>query len=86
MYTVTTTQKGQIVIPAKIRKKLHIKKGTKLYIEEQGKQIIIKPATSEYIDSLAGMLNSKEKLSDYLIKERKAEDLKFLKKVEKWLK
>ncbi len=86
MYVVTATQKGQIVIPAKIRKRLHIKKGTKLYLEEDGKQIIIKPATPEYIDSLAGMIGSKEKLSDFLLKERASDDSVFMKKVEKWLK
>lgn len=86
MYTVTATQKGQIVIPAKIRRKLHIKKGTKLYIQEDGMQILIKPATPEYIDSIVGILNSKENLSDFLLKERKADDTAFMKRVNKWLK
>ena len=32
MTTTTVTTKGQIVIPSKIRKRLHIKKGTSLFI------------------------------------------------------
>lgn len=86
MYKVTVSQKGQIIIPSKIRKKLHIKKGTKLYIYENGREILIQPETPKYIDSLAGMINTDEKLSDYLIKERQIESSKFLKKIEKWLK
>lgn len=86
MYKVTVSQKGQIIIPSKIRKKMHIKKGTKLYIYENDREILIKPATPEYIDSLAGMINADEKLSDYFIKERRIEDENFFKKVEKWLK
>ncbi|MFH1903587.1 MAG: AbrB/MazE/SpoVT family DNA-binding domain-containing protein, partial [Candidatus Omnitrophota bacterium] len=33
MTTVTT--KGQIVIPSKIRRRLNIKRGTRLYVEEK---------------------------------------------------
>ncbi|MCE5300990.1 MAG: AbrB/MazE/SpoVT family DNA-binding domain-containing protein [Spirochaetia bacterium] len=86
MYTVTATQKGQIVIPAKIRKKLHIKKGTKLYIQEDGVQILIKPATPEYIDSMVGYLGPEKNMSELLLKERKTDDEVFMKKIEKWLK
>jgi AbrB family looped-hinge helix DNA binding protein len=38
--TIVTT-KGQIVIPSKIRRKYNIKKGPKLYIEENGTEIIL---------------------------------------------
>ena len=34
MSTAIVTSKGQIVIPSKIRRRLNIKRGTKLYIEE----------------------------------------------------
>lgn len=39
MYKITVTQKGQVVIPAEIRKKLNIKKGNKLLIKEEGNNI-----------------------------------------------
>jgi AbrB family looped-hinge helix DNA binding protein len=85
MYTVTATQKGQIVIPSKIRKKLHIKKGTKLYIQEEGMHMIIKPANREYIKSLVGMYGEGGNHAEAFIKERRADDAAFMKKVEKWL-
>ncbi len=60
METITTS-KGQIVIPAKLRKKFDIKEGTRFQIEidENGHRIILKPITREYIHSLRGKLKGK---------------------------
>jgi len=45
MQTITISAKGQVVIPANIRKKLHLKKGEKLaIIEEEGYIKMIPPA------------------------------------------
>lgn len=38
MVPVVTT-KGQVVIPSKLRRKHHIKKGTKLYVEDNGNDV-----------------------------------------------
>lgn len=70
MPTTVVTTKGQIVIPSKIRRKYNIKKGTKLYIEENGAEIILKPVTPEYIEKLAGILGTKGKLTKLLLEER----------------
>jgi len=70
MATTTVTAKGQIVIPAKIRRKHNIKKGTKFYIEERGDEIILKPITPEYLGKVAGVLSTKGKLSKALLRER----------------
>lgn len=70
MTTATVTTKGQIVIPSKIRHRLKIKKGTKLYIEERGNELILKPVTPEYFAEIAGVLTTKGKLSKALIEER----------------
>ena len=43
MITTVMTTKGQIVIPSKIRRKLNINTGSKLYIEERGDEIVLKP-------------------------------------------
>jgi len=40
------TVKGQVVIPAKIRHRLGIKKGTKLFFEERKGEIILRPLDS----------------------------------------
>ena len=67
--TIVTT-KGQIVIPAKIRRRLNIKRGTKLYIEERGDELILKAVTPAYFEKIAGVLQTKGKLSKALLEER----------------
>ena len=70
MPTTVVTTKGQVVIPAKIRRKLNIRKGTRLYIEEKGDELILKPVTSAYLEKIAGVLQTKGKLSKALLEER----------------
>jgi AbrB family looped-hinge helix DNA binding protein len=55
METIATT-KGQIVIPAEIRRKLGIKEGTRIRLEldEAAGQIVLKPITRESISKLRG--------------------------------
>lgn len=55
METYATT-KGQIVIPASVRRRLGIKEGTRIQVEmdEQGRRVILTPITREYIHSLRG--------------------------------
>lgn len=55
----TATSKGQIVIPSSIRRRLGIKEGTRITIEEKGNEIILKPITREYVHSLRGKLRGK---------------------------
>ena len=47
MAIVKATVKGQIVIPADIRKKFRIVRGTCLNVYEQGKKIIVEPLQNE---------------------------------------
>ena len=70
MVTTIVTTKGQIVIPSRIRRKLNIRKGTRLYIEEKGDELIIKPVTPEYFSKMAGVLGTKGKLTKALLEER----------------
>jgi AbrB family looped-hinge helix DNA binding protein len=80
MTTTIVTVKGQIVIPSKIRRHLQIKKGTKLSIEERDGELVLKPLSPQYFDRIAGILNTKGKLTKTLlaerIKEREREDRK----------
>jgi|DewCreStandDraft_4_1066084.scaffolds.fasta_scaffold02977_15 AbrB family looped-hinge helix DNA binding protein len=73
MHKITVTQKGQIVIPAEIRKKLNIKKGTKLLIKEEGNNILMIPDNKMHISHMRGALKSKESMIEYLLNERAAE-------------
>jgi AbrB family looped-hinge helix DNA binding protein len=65
------TTKGQLVIPARIRRKLGIKPGTKVYFVERGGEILFQPVTKEYIRSLCGMLKSATLVTEELLSERK---------------
>ena len=70
MTTTVVTSKGQIVIPSKLRRRFNIKKGTKLYIEERGDELVLKAVTPEYFEKMAGVLGTKGKLSKALLEER----------------
>ena len=71
---ITATSKGQIVIPSSIRRKLSIKEGTRIQIEldEEAKEIILKPITRDYVHSLRGKFRGKG-LMKTLMAEKKRE-------------
>jgi AbrB family looped-hinge helix DNA binding protein len=50
------TIKGQVVIPAKIRERLGIKKGTRLHVEERDGEVILRPLNREYFQKMSGVL------------------------------
>jgi AbrB family looped-hinge helix DNA binding protein len=70
----TATSKGQIVIPASIRRKLGIKDGTRIEIElkEEEREIVLKPITREYIHGRRGKFRGKG-LMKALMAEKKRE-------------
>lgn len=66
-----TTVKGQVVIPAEIRKKFNIKKGTRVAISEgAGNVILLKPLPDDPIEATRGMLKGKTSLTKALLKDR----------------
>ena len=65
------TTKGQLVIPARIRRKLGIKPGTKVCFVERGGEILFQPVTKEYIRSVCGMLKSTSSVTEELLSDRK---------------
>jgi AbrB family looped-hinge helix DNA binding protein len=70
METSYVTTKGQLVVPAKLRRKLGIKPGTKVCFVERGNEILFQPVTKEYIRSVCGMLKSDTSVTDELLEER----------------
>ena len=68
METYATT-KGQIVIPASLRRKYGIKVGTKILVYDDGERIILKPVTEQYLKGLQGALKGKGALK-ILLQER----------------
>jgi AbrB family looped-hinge helix DNA binding protein len=73
MATVKTLAKGQIVIPAGIRKKHCIEPGTKMQIMEYGGIIYLIPPVEDPIKAASGILPSQPSLSEKLLKERNKE-------------
>ena len=51
----TITTKGQIVIPAKLRRRYGLKPGTKVYFIERNDEILFQPQTKEFIRSVHGI-------------------------------
>jgi AbrB family looped-hinge helix DNA binding protein len=63
------TVKGQIVIPASLRRKYGIKNGTKIIVTDIGDAILLKPVTEQYLQNLQGSLKGKGGLK-VLMEER----------------
>ena len=64
------TVKGQIVIPAALRRKYGIKNGTKIIVTDIGDAIVLKPVTEQYLRNLQGSLKGKGGLK-MLVEERR---------------
>lgn len=71
MTTVKTLSKGQIVIPAVIRKKYSIEPGTEMHVTEYMGIICLIPPVKDPIDAACGILPAKPSLSAKLLKERR---------------
>ncbi|HEA66149.1 MAG TPA: AbrB/MazE/SpoVT family DNA-binding domain-containing protein [Desulfobacterales bacterium] len=71
MNTVKVLTKGQIVIPAPIRKKYDIHPGNSLQIFEYGDLIYLVPPAKDPINDAMGCLPENPSLSETLLKERK---------------
>ena len=67
----TVTTKGQLVIPAKLRRKYAIHKGTQVVFVEEENRLVLQPLTPEFIRSLRGSLKGEPSASKILLGERK---------------
>lgn len=59
MDTAYITSKGQLVVPAGIRRRFGIKPGTRINFVEEDGRIVFQPVTPEYIRSFRGILKTK---------------------------
>jgi AbrB family looped-hinge helix DNA binding protein len=73
METSVVTVKGQVVVPANIRRKFGIKKGTKIAFIEQNGKLLIQPLDKNYFESLAGILGTEGKMLKSLMEDKKRE-------------
>lgn len=68
----TITKKGQIVIPAKLRRKYDITAGTTIRVDDEEGKIVLTPVTSDYVGELRGITKGSGALK-VLEQERKNE-------------
>ena len=73
METSTVSANGYITVPARIRKKFGMKKGTKCIFITDGEKIILQPITKKYFDKYAGIFNDEGNELSILLEERKYE-------------
>jgi AbrB family looped-hinge helix DNA binding protein len=71
MNTVKVLSKGQIVIPAVIRKKYEITPGTTIQVFEYDNLIYLVPPAKDVLKAAMGCLPDRPSLSDELLTERK---------------
>ena len=70
---VTSTVKGQTVIPAPLRKKFKIEKGTRIAIYDDDKRIIVERSHADPVAAGKGMLKTHGKVLKALIADREKE-------------
>jgi len=68
---IYASEKGQIVIPATLRRKYGIKNGTKIIVIDNGDSILLKPVNEQYLARLRGSLKGKGGLKVLLDERRK---------------
>jgi|WetSurSiteA1Bulk_404760.scaffolds.fasta_scaffold465684_1 AbrB family looped-hinge helix DNA binding protein len=64
--------KGQVVIPAELRRKYRLEPGTLLRVEDTGDGILLKPVTEQSVLNLEGILKGKGGLK--ALREDRARD------------
>ena len=52
MATATLSSKSQIVVPAEIRRRLHLKPGDRVVLEVDGEQVIMRKLSQSHISAL----------------------------------
>lgn len=79
--TVLFTTKGQVVIPARLRRQYHIENGTRAIVEATPDGILLKPVTKHAVARLRGILKRKpgekpfaEEWAEHKRKERALEE------------
>ncbi|MCH6552878.1 MAG: AbrB/MazE/SpoVT family DNA-binding domain-containing protein [Acidobacteria bacterium] len=67
------TSKGQLVIPARLRRRFGIRKGTLVSFLEDNGRLVVQPVTPEFIRGLRGSLKGKPSALKALLEDRKRE-------------
>jgi AbrB family looped-hinge helix DNA binding protein len=73
--SATFTSKGQLVIPAELRRKHRIEAGTRVkFLEDQFGRIVLQPISEEYVDRVMGCLADGSDLTKQWERDHRSED------------
>lgn len=70
VFRAMMSPRGQLVIPAKIRKRMGLKGRTQISLIEEDDQLVLRPCTPESIAKMAGMLGTGGRATKMLLEER----------------
>ncbi len=70
---VTTSSRGQIVIPKVVRKQLNIALGKKILIRVEGERAVLLPMPDDPVEHFCGTFEKRPSLTEALLAERKKE-------------
>jgi AbrB family looped-hinge helix DNA binding protein len=73
MNVVKATVKGQILIPASLRRKYKIERGTPLRVYGRRNHIVLEPVVRDPVEEGRGMLKTRGRILKSLIQDRKRE-------------
>ena len=73
MHVVKATEKGQILIPASLRRKYKIERGTPLRVYDKRNRIILEPVIRDPVEEGRGILKTKGRILKALLRDRKRE-------------
>ena len=74
VYTTTMSSRGQVVLPASVRRRLGLRKGTRISIvlgDESEKSMVLRPMETDVIRELRGILKGAGEALDFLQEERR---------------
>lgn len=71
MPIIHTSSKGQIVIPAKLRRKYNIERGTRLNVVDGDGEIILRPVLQDAVNQARGMFRGGQSSLQELMRERR---------------
>jgi AbrB family looped-hinge helix DNA binding protein len=73
MSVTQLTQKGQILVPKHLRRKLGLKPGGKVHLDEEGGRLVLTPVPSDPIEAATGFLKGRFSLTADLRREHREE-------------
>jgi len=73
MPVVTTSNRGQIVIPRDVRRQLNILPGKKILVKAEGDRAILLPLPDDPVEHFCGIFQEGSSLTQELLSERRKE-------------